>query len=125
MRSHTDLSGFLSPKTLDLSALYDGHRSFKSQLKTRLKAQLEQTQTLPSIEDAAGECHVSSQTLRRRLQAECSSSRLVKAEVRRELALKFLGDAELPTGEVSLRSEARRIGKGGGSTCKARGSPSQ
>src|SRR3546814_1400616 len=68
MRSHTDLSGFLSPKTLDLSALYDGHRSFKSQLKTRLKAQLEQTQTLPSIEDAAGECHVSSQTLRRRLQ---------------------------------------------------------
>src|SRR3546814_15425107 len=55
MRSHTDLSGFLSPKTLDLSALYDGHRSFKSQLKTRLKAQLAQTQTLPSIEDAAGD----------------------------------------------------------------------
>src|SRR3546814_16649867 len=94
MRSHTDLSGFLSPKTLDLSALYDGHRSFKSQLKTRLKAQLEQTQTLPSIEDAAGECHVSSQTLRRRLQAECSRYRLVKEEVRRELALKVQNGRE-------------------------------
>src|SRR3546814_12341732 len=55
MRSHTDLSGFLSPKTLDLSALYDGHRSFKSQLKPSLKTQLEQTQTLPSIVYAAGE----------------------------------------------------------------------
>src|SRR3546814_1973483 len=104
MRSQTDLSGLLSPKPLDRSALYDGHRSFKAQLKTRVKAQLEQTQTLPSIEDAAGECHVSSQTLRRRLQAECSSYRLVKEEVRRELALKFLGDAELPIGEVSLRA---------------------
>lgn len=104
IRSHADLGGFLSPKTLDLSALYDGHLSFKSQLKTRLKVQLEQTQRLPSIEDAAGECHVSSQTLRRRLQAECSSYRLVKEEVRRELALKFLGDAELPIGEVSLRA---------------------
>ncbi|NGY04876.1 AraC family transcriptional regulator [Solimonas terrae] len=104
VRSRADLNGFLVPKSLDTHALYDGHLSFKSQLKARLREQLAQTQTLPSIEDAAGECHVSSQTLRRRLQAECSSYRLVKEEVRRELALKFLGDAELPIGEVSLRA---------------------
>lgn len=104
VRSRADLNGFLAPKTLDPVALYDGHLSFKSQLKARLRAQLEQTQTLPSIEEAAGECHLSSQTLRRRLQAECTSYRLVKEEVRRELALKFLGCAELPIGEVSLRA---------------------
>src|SRR3546814_16305895 len=46
MRSHTDLSGFLSTKTLDLSALYDGPRSFKSQLKPLSKAKLEHTTTI-------------------------------------------------------------------------------
>ncbi|WP_051362020.1 AraC family transcriptional regulator [Solimonas soli] len=104
VRSRADLNGFLSPRDIDRSALYGGHLSFKSQLKARLKAQLETQQHLPSIEEAAGELHLSSQTLRRRLQAECSSYRLVKEEVRRELALKWLGDGELPIGEVSLRA---------------------
>jgi AraC-like DNA-binding protein len=104
VRSRADLNGFLSPTDIDRGALYGGHLSFKSQLKARLKAQLEALQNLPSIEDAAGELHVSSQTLRRRLQAECTSYRLVKEEVRRELAMKWLYASELSIGEVSLRA---------------------
>lgn len=104
VRSRADLNGFMAPKDLDRAALYGGHLSFKSQLKARLKAQLEALQTLPSIEDAAGALHLSSQTLRRRLQAECSSYRLVKEEVRCELAMKWLHAGELPIGEVSLRA---------------------
>ncbi|MGH8446570.1 MAG: AraC family transcriptional regulator ligand-binding domain-containing protein [Solimonas sp.] len=104
VRSRADLNGFMSPKTIDRVALFEGHLSFKSQLKARLRAQLEQACVLPSIEHAAGACRVSSQTLRRRLQAECTSYRIVKEEVRRELALKWLHDGELPIGEVSIRA---------------------
>jgi AraC-like DNA-binding protein len=47
---------------------------------------------------------MSSQTLRRRLQAEWTSYRLVKEEVRREAALCWLARERLSIGEISNRA---------------------
>lgn len=104
VRSRSDLNSFMSPQLIDFVHNGGIHRSFRSTLKARLRQQLERYHSLPSIEEAAAECHVSSQTLRRRLQAECSSYRMIKEEVRREAALKWLGSGDLTVGEVSLRT---------------------
>jgi AraC-like DNA-binding protein len=81
-----------------------GNHHFKLELKQLLRVHLATTQTLLLLEDAAAHYHVSSQTLRRRLQAERTSYRLVKEEVRREAALCWLEQERLSIGEISARA---------------------
>jgi AraC-like DNA-binding protein len=81
-----------------------GNHHFKLELKQLLRLHLATTQTLLSLEDAAAHYHMSSQTLRRRLQAERTSYRLVKEEVRREAALCWLEQERLSIGEISNRA---------------------
>lgn len=100
-RRSEELGSFMAPQHDDLLI---GARGFKAQLRQWLRQQLATTQALPSIETAAAHYHLGSQTLRRRLQAEWTSYRLVKDEVRREAALKYLESEELSIGEVSIRA---------------------
>ena len=44
---------------------------------------------------------MSSQTLRRHLEDEDSSYRIIKEEIRREVVMKWLGNAQISIGEVS------------------------
>jgi AraC-like DNA-binding protein len=81
--------------------LSGGTHNFKLKLKRLLRLHLATTHTLLSIEDAAAYYHMGSQTLRRRLQAEWTSYRLVKEEVRREAAVCWLAQERLSIGEVS------------------------
>lgn len=88
-----------------LEQLQHGARPhFKLKLKQLLRVHLMATQTLLPLEDAAAHYHMSSQTLRRRLQAEWTSYRLVKEEVRREAALCWLAHERLSIGEISNRA---------------------
>lgn len=103
VRVRDDLGSFMSLGS-NGDGLGDVQRAFRSQVKAELRAHLDRYQSLPSIEDVAAAQHVSSQTLRRRLQADCTSYRLLKEEVRREAALKWLGQGALPVGEVSYRA---------------------
>lgn len=104
VRSHDELRRFITPQSIDLGHHLDVQRSLRALLKERMRAQLQQGQPLPSIEDVAEAWHVSSQTLRRRLEAECSSYRILKEEVRREEAARLLRQADITIGEVSLRA---------------------
>jgi AraC-like DNA-binding protein len=97
-----DIAAFMAPRREQLP--HGGDPGVKLKLKQLLRVQLATTQTLLSLEDAAAHYHMSSQTLRRRLQSEWTSYRLVKEEVRREAALRWLAQERLSIGEVSNRA---------------------
>jgi AraC-like DNA-binding protein len=101
-RTPGELAAFLEPSVHDLAKGFGVHREFRSMLRARMRDHLEQTRSLLSIEDAAAHYNISSQTLRRRLQSECISYRLLKEEVRREAALEWLGQDGLSIGEASI-----------------------
>ena len=100
LRESSEIPEFMSPR-VDLRS---GEHTFQQQLKQLLRQRLATTQSLMSIEDAAAYYHVSSQTLRRRLQAEWTSYRMVKEEVRRGAALSWLDHEGLSISEVSYRA---------------------
>jgi AraC-like DNA-binding protein len=100
LRREGDISTFMVPPGEPLRH----EHSFRLELKRLLRRHLATTQAMPSIEDAAAYHHVSSQTLRRRLQAERTSYRDVKEEVRREAALRWLTQERLSIAEVSYRA---------------------
>jgi AraC-like DNA-binding protein len=102
VRSPDQLAAFLEPSVHDLAQGFGVHRDFRSMLSARMRDHLEQTHSLLSIEDAAAHYNISSQTLRRRLQSECISYRLLKEEVRREAALEWLAQGEMSIGEASI-----------------------
>lgn len=102
IRKPHELESFLLPSGQDLSNTFGVHRSFRSMLRSRMREHLGQTRALLSIEDAAAHYNISSQTLRRRLQSECTSYRLLKEEVRREAVLEWLADGRIGVGEASL-----------------------
>jgi AraC-like DNA-binding protein len=97
-----DVSTFMAPPGEQM--VRGGNCHFKLKLKQLLRENLAKTQSLLSIEDAASHYNMSSQTLRRRLQAEWTSYRLVKEAVRREAALCWLVQERLSIGEISNRS---------------------
>lgn len=103
VRSEEEMRRFIEPQSIDLGQHLDVQRTLRGLLKERLARQLRAGQPLPSIEEAAESLHVSSQTLRRRLETEFSSYRMLKEEVRREEAARLLRQG-LPVGEVSLRA---------------------
>ena len=102
VRTPDELAAFLEPSVHDLAKGFGVHRDFRSMLGARMRDHLEQTHSLLSIEEAAAHYNISSQTLRRRLQSECISYRLLKEQVRREAALEWLAQDGVGVGEASL-----------------------
>jgi AraC-like DNA-binding protein len=102
LRKSCEISAFMAPTC---EPFWQGREhGFRFKLKRLLRRYLATTQTLLSIEDAAAYHHIGSQTLRRRLQAEGTSYRTVKEEVRREAALRWLAQERLSIAEVSYRA---------------------
>jgi AraC-like DNA-binding protein len=102
VRRPDELEAFLLPSGQDLANAFGVHRSFRAMLRARLREHLLGSHSLPSIEDAAAHYNISSQTLRRRLQSERTSYRLLKEEVRREAVLEWLGQGGIGIGEASI-----------------------
>ncbi len=79
-----------------------------SALAVRLEARLEhyfnETLGFFSMEDAASESNMSSQTLRRRLEEEGTSFRQIKDNIRRKVAMHWLRDPSVPIAEVARLS---------------------
>lgn len=80
------------------------HRSWSILIKAKLKECLIKTERMLSIEDLAQEFNVSSKTLRRRLDDEGISFRILKEEIRRDVVLRWLSQPDISIGEVSLRA---------------------
>lgn len=102
VKGASELEQFLSPQSVDLVSTPGVHKSVRSLVKAKLRSHLERSQSLPTLEMVAAEYGMCGQTLRRRLEAEGTSYRELKTEVRREVVLKCLGDAEIPISRVSL-----------------------
>jgi AraC-like DNA-binding protein len=76
--------------------------TWKQLISNRLRVEVASGEPPATLEDLAAEFGVSSQTLRRRLTAEGSSYRELKAEARREAALDVLADERTTLSEASI-----------------------
>ena len=79
-------------------------RTWKQMVRRILRSNIIEEQPLLTIDALAGEFGVSSQTLRRRLAAEGTSYRALKADTRREAALDALSAQNTSLSEASLRA---------------------
>jgi AraC-like DNA-binding protein len=104
IRTMSDVKQFFANLPVDTTSVPGVNRSWKALIKTKMKECLIKTEALLTIEDLAAEFNMSSQTLRRRLEDDGISFRSLKDEVRREVILKWLGEPNIPIGEVSLRA---------------------
>jgi len=80
----------------------DIYRAWKELLKAALRARMARMSPMPTMEELAEEFGVCGQTLRRRLKAERTSYRKLKAEARREMVLEGIRNEELTLGQISL-----------------------
>jgi AraC-like DNA-binding protein len=103
IRSLADVERMHAKTTITLSTP-EIERSCKSIVKTALTVHLEQTNTMPTLEQLAMEQGVCGQTLRRRLQAEGESYRALKAQVRGEVARRYLTRQGATMSEVASRA---------------------
>jgi AraC-like DNA-binding protein len=76
--------------------------TWKQLISNRLRVDMAAGDPPSTLDDLAEEFGVSGQTLRRRLVAEGSSYRALKAEARRQVALDVLGDERITLSEVSI-----------------------
>lgn len=80
----------------------DIYRAWRELLKAALRARMARMNPIPTMEELAEEFGVCGQTLRRRLKAERTSYRKLKAEARREMVLEGIRNQELTLGQISL-----------------------
>jgi len=71
------------------------------QLEAKLEHHFNETLTFFSMEEAAQEYNMSSQTLRRRLESEGTSFRHLKENIRRKIAMKWLRDPTISIARVA------------------------
>jgi len=102
VRTVEDLSMVAAYDGYDPLDLGDTERRWRTLLKETVVASLTDMQPIPTLEEVAARFDVCSQTLRRRLRAEGSSYRMVKAEARREIILAGISDETLSLGKVSM-----------------------
>ena len=89
---------------IDLVSIPGATRTFKSRVKEDLMAYFEEKNIFRSMEDIATRYHITTQTLRRRLEKDGASFRGLKEQVRREVALKWRTSTNLPIAEIAERT---------------------
>ncbi len=101
VRSVSELQRFSATSTIDLVSVPGVENSLRSRIKSQLQQHFFETQDFFSMEDVAERYHMSSQTLRRHLEDEQTSYRTIKEEIRREVVMKWLSNAQISIGEVA------------------------
>ncbi|HEY3696493.1 AraC family transcriptional regulator [Phenylobacterium sp.] len=103
VRTSADVAAMHRRNVISLSTP-DIVRSCRTLVTASLKDRLEKTGALPTLQEIAREHGVCDQTLRRRLQAENTSYRALKAQVRRDLTRRYMGKDGAPLSEVAARA---------------------
>ena len=101
VRNASDVATLLKPAPIDLVSVTGAEGALKTRLYHLLFTQLQDAQRLISMEEAAEQYHMSTQTLRRRLEEEGASYRSVKEAVRRAFVMQLLDNVDIPLGRVS------------------------
>jgi AraC-like DNA-binding protein len=102
IRTMEDFHEFLGTNRLDLGSLPGMNNPLAPRILNQMEKHFDQHRELLSMEAIAAEYHISSQTLRRRLEEEGVSFRSIKDEVRKKMVLRFLADESIPISEVAL-----------------------
>ncbi|AGH50246.1 MULTISPECIES: AraC family transcriptional regulator [Sphingomonadales] len=104
VRVPSDIPRFLAHRPVDMLTVDDVGDGLVTAIRARMRAHLEIHQALPKLEALAEGFGMCGQTLRRRLEAEGSSYRALKADVRREVALMCLHDGSIPISQIATRA---------------------
>jgi AraC-like DNA-binding protein len=104
VRSLADVDGMFRKTAVTLRRPPELPLSFRTRVTAALLDHLKAHRVMPTIEALAEEQGVCSQTLRRRLRAEGASYRALKAEVRRELAQRYIREDGATVTEVAART---------------------
>lgn len=100
-RTVEDLKTFVRADSLDLLYIPGMDNPLAPRIETQLEHHFKQTREFLSMEEIAGEYHVSSQTLRRRLDEEGTSFRLIKEKIRRNAVMQWLNDPDVAISEIA------------------------
>jgi AraC-like DNA-binding protein len=103
VRTLKDVDAMHNKISVSLSAP-EIEKSCRTIVKTTLTVHLEKNNAMPTLEELAMEQGVCGQTLRRRLQAEGASYRALKAEVRGEVARRYMTRQGATMSEVASRA---------------------
>jgi AraC-like DNA-binding protein len=100
VQDETTLKKFLWKAPQSVFLKYKNEESWTAQLRRRLRGSLGRTEW-PLLEDVARELHVAPTTLRRRLEAEGTSYRGIKDDLRRDAAVHYLCESSLTVAEIA------------------------
>lgn len=95
------MESFLRGAPDNLLVKYRDQSSLVERIRRLLRRQL--ATGLPSLEDVSRAVSLSPQTLRRRLQAEGLGYQKIKDDLRRDVAIEYLGQADLTLLEIAAR----------------------
>jgi len=94
------LQAALTENVKQLLAQLSDQPSLTTQIREHLMTQLQRGN--PGIDAVATQFHMSERTLRRRLQEEGATFKQIVDDLRRELAIKYVQEKRLSTGEISF-----------------------
>ena len=100
VQDDTTLKTFLQTAPQSVFLKYKNEDSWSARLRRRLRASVGRTEW-PLLEDVARELHVAPTTLRRRLEAEGTSYRGIKDDLRRDAAVHYLCGSRLSVAEIA------------------------
>jgi AraC-like DNA-binding protein len=98
-QNNNHLSAFLREAPANLLVKYRNDESVSALIRHRLRGQ--SPDEWPELDDVAKDLRVSSSTLQRRLQAEGASYQRLKDDLRRDMAINLLSQAELSVSDVA------------------------
>lgn len=101
IRDKSEMRLFLKTSPADLLSRPDESNTYTGRIRALIGRDF--TKPLPDFEWIAAELHTSPQTLRRRLKQENTSFQEIKDLLRRDLAIYFLGRANLPINDIAHR----------------------
>ena len=103
VRLSTDFSEFISAR-FELAYIPGNEGAMATRIEAKMEHRFRDTLDFLSMEEVAEAHHVSTQTLRRRLEGEGTSFREIKDNIRRKVAMKWLRDPSIPLSEVARLS---------------------
>ncbi len=103
VRGFAELKHFLSQPSLTLLSQAVDPAQLSPQLRAWLGRQLTEHCYAPGIDEAAAQFHLHPQTLRRHLKKEGTSYKLLKMEIRRDMAIKLVTDKDASVETIAYR----------------------
>ncbi|TXS95839.1 AraC family transcriptional regulator [Parahaliea maris] len=101
VRTEEELTELVADRNLNIQFIPGLDNPLALRIEVQLEHQFKLVREFLTMEQVAESYHMSSQTLRRRLDDEGSSFRLIKERIRRRAVMQWLNDPEIPISEIA------------------------